>query len=94
MSFKIGRFVNRFIVIIVLILLAVAVLAVHLVRSSYPNTSGEVRISGLKAPVEVFRDSYGVPHIYASNDPFLRHMMRCVRCAGGEINVKRFIRRE
>jgi penicillin G amidase len=28
---------------------------------------GELRLAGLREPVEVFRDAYGVPHIYASN---------------------------
>src|SRR5262245_8076646 len=28
---------------------------------------GEVRLPGLKEPVEVLRDRWGVPHIYAKN---------------------------
>src|SRR5262249_20186040 len=28
---------------------------------------GEIRLQGLKAPVEVVRDRWGVPHIYAKN---------------------------
>src|SRR5271156_6259524 len=28
---------------------------------------GEIRIPGLKEPVEVLRDRWGVPHIYAKN---------------------------
>ena len=68
MSPQVPRFLNRLVVILLLILLAVGVLAVQLVRSSYPTTSGEVRIPGLRQPVDVFRDSYGIPHIYASNN--------------------------
>jgi penicillin amidase len=30
-------------------------------------TEGELQIRGLKAPVKVFRDEWGVPHIYAAN---------------------------
>ncbi len=31
------------------------------------QTSGEIGLPGLRAPVEVIRDRWGVPHIYASN---------------------------
>ncbi len=68
MAWQVPRFLNRLIVIILLVLLAAGVLVVHVVRSSYPATSGEVRVAGLQSSVEVFRDSYGIPHIYASND--------------------------
>jgi penicillin amidase len=34
-------------------------------RWPYPQTRGTIKVEGLSAPVEVFRDSYGVPHIYA-----------------------------
>jgi penicillin G amidase len=37
------------------------------VRRSFPTTSGEETLPGLSAPVEVLRDSYGVPTIIASN---------------------------
>jgi penicillin amidase len=36
-------------------------------RTSLPKTDGELRLSGLHAPVEVLRDRWGVPHIYAEN---------------------------
>ncbi len=32
-----------------------------------PQTSGTLSVSGLNAPVEILRDSWGVPHIYASS---------------------------
>jgi len=37
------------------------------VRRSFPNTEGVIQIPGLDAPVEVYRDSFGIPHIYASS---------------------------
>jgi penicillin amidase len=37
------------------------------VRRAWPKTNGRVRIDGLQAEVTVIRDSWGVPHIYASN---------------------------
>ena len=36
-------------------------------RQSLPLTQGEVRLAGLGAPVEVLRDRYGIPHIYAAS---------------------------
>ncbi len=34
-------------------------------RRAYPRTRGTVQVQGLTAPVEIYRDEYGVPHIYA-----------------------------
>jgi penicillin amidase len=38
-----------------------------LAAQSLSTISGEARIPGLRAPVEVLRDQWGVPHIYAQN---------------------------
>jgi penicillin amidase len=34
-------------------------------RWPYPKTRGKITLEGLSAQVEIFRDRYGVPHIYA-----------------------------
>jgi penicillin amidase len=34
-----------------------------------PETTGTVVVEGLQAPVEILRDAWGVPHIYAANTP-------------------------
>jgi penicillin amidase len=39
----------------------------YFIRLPLPLTDGELRLKGLKAPVRVFRDEWGVPHIYAAN---------------------------
>ena len=39
----------------------------HIAQKGVPEYSGRVEIKGLKAPVEVFRDAFAVPHIYAEN---------------------------
>jgi penicillin amidase len=36
-------------------------------RSRLPGVNGNLRIKGLQEPVEVLRDKWGVPHIYAQN---------------------------
>jgi len=43
----------------------------HRVTESLPRISGDIRISGIEEPVEIIRDTYGVPHIYAQNEPDL-----------------------
>jgi penicillin amidase len=37
------------------------------VRRSWPKTDGKFQVEGLQAEVSVIRDSWGIPHIYASN---------------------------
>ena len=37
-------------------------------RKSLPQTSGEISLASLKEDVEIIRDTYGVPHIYAKNE--------------------------
>jgi penicillin amidase len=48
---------------ILLVLLAAG--AYLYLRQSLPQTEGEARLAGLAEPVEVLRDRYGIPHIYA-----------------------------
>jgi penicillin amidase len=38
-----------------------------LLRRPLPQTKGGLRFKGLKAPVEILRDQWAVPHIYAQN---------------------------
>ncbi|MBI3361313.1 MAG: penicillin acylase family protein, partial [Chloroflexi bacterium] len=38
-----------------------------LVRRPFPQINGTISLLGLKSNVEVYRDSYGVPHIYADS---------------------------
>ena len=66
--------------LLLVLLTVVVVLAVLLggfgfvtTRRSFPKVDGEIHLPGLTAPVEVYRDGYGVPHIYArtSHDLFL-----------------------
>ena len=52
--------------LLALIILALLT-AVVVIRRPFPKTKGTISLTGLEAPVEVYRDEYGVPHIYASN---------------------------
>ncbi len=52
-----------------LLLVALAATAgVLLARRSLPQVSGEVALPGLRAPVTVYRDARGVPHVFARNE--------------------------
>ncbi|MEQ1913208.1 MAG: penicillin acylase family protein, partial [Vicinamibacterales bacterium] len=39
-----------------------------LARQSLAKIDGELKVPGLKQPVEIIRDQQGIPHIYAQND--------------------------
>ncbi len=59
-------FLNITLILLAIILLALAALF-YLYRRPLPQVSGSLKVKGLKAPVEVIRDKWGVPHIYAGN---------------------------
>lgn len=51
-----------------LLVSALALLAGYTwLRQSLPQLDGTLTLSGLKAPVDIVRDRYGVPHIYAGS---------------------------
>ena len=53
-------------VVILAVSLLLAVLVPYNITRSFPKTEGQIQVPGLDSPVEVLRDSYGVPYIYAS----------------------------
>ena len=62
----------RRISIVVVTLLLILTLAVGgwliwIIRAPMPVLSGTFRVSGLRQPADVYRDSWGVPNIYAEN---------------------------
>ncbi|MCX7746680.1 MAG: penicillin acylase family protein [Clostridia bacterium] len=42
-------------------------LTIWAIRSPLPKTKGKIEVTGLKKNVDIYRDSYGIPHIYADN---------------------------
>ncbi|MFF4524141.1 penicillin acylase family protein [Streptomyces bluensis] len=42
--------------------------SISTVRASFPQTKGSITLDGLSGPVDVQRDDYGIPQIYASTD--------------------------
>jgi len=61
------RFFKVVLVLVVLIVVIVAAGGFFIVRASFPQTDGELTVPGLKEPVDVYRDTNGIPHIYAQN---------------------------
>ena len=54
--------------IAVILTVTVASLTLYWVTDSWPQQSGQIRLPQLSDRVEVRRDAYGIPHIYASNE--------------------------
>jgi penicillin amidase len=54
-------------VLVVLILVIVAAGGFFIVRASFPQTDGDLTVPGLEEQVDVYRDTNGIPHIYARN---------------------------
>ena len=54
-------------VVLVLALGGLSSVAIATVRQSFPQLEGRISLPGLVGSVEVLRDAYGVPHIYADN---------------------------
>jgi penicillin amidase len=77
MAKKIGRIVVYVVLILGILAGAVALFGPPYIknkaRKSFPMVEGEIQIPGLDGEVRIFRDAYGVPHIYATthHDLFL-----------------------
>jgi penicillin amidase len=41
------------------------------VARSQPQVSGTIDVAGIREPVDILRDTHGIPHIYARNEPDL-----------------------
>ncbi|MEE9616970.1 MAG: penicillin acylase family protein [Anaerolineae bacterium] len=55
------------IAVIVLVLGLIGGYGLFTVRRPWPKTNGTLHVDGLQADVTIIRDSWGVPHVYASN---------------------------
>jgi penicillin amidase len=62
---KLGRLLLTIVSVIVVLAIVLGAVGIFLARRSFPKTSGEVKLDGLNSPVEIYRDNYGIPQIYA-----------------------------
>ena len=65
-AFKI--IIRAVIVIIIIALIGVVVLLRNVSQRAIPDYNADIHIESLQASVEVFRDTFGIPHIYAENE--------------------------
>ena len=64
----IGRILLGLLALIVVVILVLVIYVYVAVDDSFPQTSGEISLQGLDGPVNVYRDPYGIPQIYASTE--------------------------
>lgn len=62
------RYASRILVILGLVALVVGAIGFVLVRRSFPQVDGEIQAIGLTRSVDVYRDEFGVAHLYAENN--------------------------
>jgi len=53
---------------IVVVCTALLAIAYFLATKSFPQTTGSIVLDGIREPVEIHRDTFGMPHVFASND--------------------------
>ncbi|WP_084957396.1 penicillin acylase family protein [Thermoactinospora rubra] len=59
------RWLARVLTVLLALALVLTGVVVWTVRQSFPQLEGTLRVPGLSAAVEVYRDRFGIPHIYA-----------------------------
>jgi penicillin amidase len=69
---KKGRRARLFLIVLVLAIIGGIAYgsywSISTVRASFPQTKGSITLDGLSGPVDVKRDGYGIPQIYAATD--------------------------
>ena len=68
---------------VLIVVVAAGGLGLYTVRRQWPQIIGTVSVPGLQSRVEVYRDRYGIPHIYADS----AHDLFC-RCGPFLFNFK------
>ena len=54
--------------IIAVLIIGVSAFIYLAVDDSFPQTDGDLHVAGLDAPVDIYRDQAGIPHIFASSE--------------------------
>ena len=62
-----GKILTIIGVLILLLVIVAAGGSYFVTRRNFPAINGTIKVAGLQSQVEVYRDSWGVSHIYASN---------------------------
>ncbi len=62
------RILLGILIFVVVILIAGLIFIRHIGHRALPDYNHNVTLKGLNAPVEVYRDKYAIPHVYAQNE--------------------------
>jgi len=62
------RIFGAILAIVLIALVVILVAGIILVRQPFPKTDGTVAVNGLTDEVRIFRDEFGIPHIFAENE--------------------------
>jgi penicillin amidase len=62
------RILTTLLIILILAAIAGIIFIRHISHRAVPDYNAEIAIKGLAEEVEVYRDGYGIPHIFASNE--------------------------
>jgi penicillin amidase len=65
---RFGKFLVSTGVVLLVLVVIVAAVGFWFVRRPWPEVRGNIEVPGLTTAVEVIRDEWGVPHIYAQNE--------------------------
>ena len=60
------RFLVRLVSALLIIVIVLSAFGVFTARRSFPQVEGQLTLNGLDGPVDVYRDSMGIPNIYAT----------------------------
>ncbi len=50
------------------VVLVAVILSYYLVTKSFPQTSGSISLKGISGQIDIYRDEYGVPHLFAQSE--------------------------
>ena len=64
----IGRIMLGLVALIVIGVVGLVIFVYASIDNSFPQTDGEISLDGLDGPVDIYRDQYGIPQIYASTE--------------------------
>ena len=62
---RLGKVLGIIGIVLLVLVVAGSTFAAWTARRSFPQTSGELTVAGLRSSVDVLRDERGIPHIYA-----------------------------
>jgi penicillin amidase len=67
MSPAVRKTIIGFLVFLLILSIILVILIPYTFTRPFPQTSGTVNLPGLEKPLDIYRDSFSVPHIYADN---------------------------